>query len=109
RRGEALKQKSKCKRGHPLRAPNLIFRTRDGKQVRECRKCANSGFRDRRAANKKRFEQRDASIIGTTTEEHVMEQDVAKPATTIDPMGFLGEAQPAPDAAEHLEESQGEI
>jgi hypothetical protein len=44
----------KCKQGHPLKKPNLIFRDRGGKQVRECRECANKRMRDRRAEQRKK-------------------------------------------------------
>ena len=37
-----------CKKGHAMEEPNLIHKTVKGREVRECRMCANAGFRRRR-------------------------------------------------------------
>jgi len=49
-----LKKLKRCKRGHRLEEPNLIFRTVGGKEYRECRTCANWSARRRRKESKNR-------------------------------------------------------
>lgn len=44
----------KCKHGHLMEAPNLIFRIRSGRTFRECRKCANKRAKKSRMNMKKK-------------------------------------------------------
>jgi hypothetical protein len=48
-----LNKLKRCKRRHKLEPPNLIFRIVKGKEVRECRTCANASARRRRKEQKK--------------------------------------------------------
>jgi hypothetical protein len=42
-----------CRRGHRKTGKNLILRHRDGKEIKECRTCANLGMQARREAKKR--------------------------------------------------------
>ena len=41
-------KRATCKKGHPMEPPNLIEKTVKGREVRECRTCANARFREMR-------------------------------------------------------------
>ena len=47
-----------CRRGHRKTGRNLILRHKDGKEIKECRQCANAGLQARREAKR-----RNAKII----------------------------------------------
>ena len=49
----ARKPQSECQFGHSMDGDNIIWRTRKGKRIRECRACANRRARAARKAKKR--------------------------------------------------------
>jgi hypothetical protein len=91
-----MKKRDTCKKGHPMSGDNLIHKTVQGREVRECRTCANQRFRDKRklkAANRepkpkgqrpKAVEPKEAVMAETPAQRTAQES-----AATIDPNEFL--------------------
>jgi hypothetical protein len=79
-----------CKQGHPMEAPNLIYRTVKGRHLRECRTCANAGMRRRREEARKKNGKPKSRKARTKVAKETKQ---AKPAE-VDPMEFLEGEQP---------------
>lgn len=98
-------RKTKCRRGHKLVDPNIIYREKkDGTIYWECRSCANAGMRERRKLKSKgkpgKGGKSKPAAKPKPTEEIMQEPNEQKPAaeqdTQIDPMEFL-ETTEAPE------------
>jgi hypothetical protein len=54
----ARPKQKECKNGHLLKKPNLIFRERNGRKIRECRICARERLNANRAKARARVEEK---------------------------------------------------
>ena len=91
-----------CKQGHPMKPPNLIYRTVKGRDVRECRTCANAAMRRRREERNKKKGKKPKK------ERKVAKETKQEKSAEVDPMDFLGESA-SPSAAEQMDEAMGGI
>jgi hypothetical protein len=91
-----------CKKGHAMEEPNLIHKTVRGREVRECRTCANERFKVMRKTKKERNDEEALAqaqhlMRGTSEETIVTEANGQQPAqdqaavvgVEVDPMDFL--------------------
>jgi hypothetical protein len=91
----------KCKRGHILEPPNLIFRTVKGQHHRECRTCANERFKRMRQAKKEKAASQPDPLEEIVKEVLAeVEPDGTLKESAIDPMEFLEPTAEAPVQAD---------
>lgn len=99
-----MKKKTKCKKGHRLEDPNLVHRIVNGKEVRECRECANAGFRRRRKIKSKNKTKRAGRSTPEAREAVMAKQQEQQSPVDVgsaltDPMSFLESAPMQADLA----------
>lgn len=84
-----------------MEEPNLIHKTVKGREVRECRTCANERFTQMRKS--KRDKQTEEPPMAAEANEQPAETTVVK-ATEVDPMDFLEESAAKVDGLDEVDQ-----